>query len=190
MSVEAPHLVSLASKWVRLPHPEVVTQFEGSVFPVVRDTKKRGSYDKAQDIIYDDNTVTKWALLWSHNETRTAHPTGWTLAHVWSVPKDRDAYCHLANLCVMPEDLKSLSDKNAPLAAFLRYHAQSVYGWRPGGHEKLDKPAGFDAISWCYFEPVLDAPKLVIARLQKANSANARALKMTTWYRNLLVSSE
>ena len=113
-------IIQVAVSYCWLPNPEVVCELKEAVFPVVRDTKKRGKekfvekYGKS--VLYDDNTTPRWAFLWSHGYLKTSLPSsGWTLAHVWAKSKDPEAYTHLANLVMMPECLASLSDKEGPL---------------------------------------------------------------------------
>lgn len=165
--------------YCRLPHPEVVSQFSSAVFPTVRDMPRRQSTGQIADrtVMWDDNTTPRWALLWSHGIPDTAHPKGWTFAHVWGTGKDPDAYTHLANLVMMPEALASLSDKDGPLCNYFRFHAESVYGWRPDGFGETAKPEGFDKIQWTYLEPESDPCGFVQARLNQLNSRRVKLIR-------------
>ena len=185
-SVSAPNLGSdalvlgaIAVRHCRFPHPEVVSRLHGAVFPVIRDTQKRSQVETVDGrrIMYDDNTTPRWALLWSHGFETTAHCKGWTFAHVWNESKNPDAYTHVANLVMMPECLASLSDKDGPLVPFLRYHAETVYGWRPQGKPEVGKPSGYDDLEWNYFEPVPDPRGHIRARLARSNAGRAKCLR-------------
>ena len=106
-------LSEIAVRYCRFPHPDVVKQLRGAVFPVVRvkgANGKRGTCDTVKDrsgqdrkVMYHDNATPRWALLWSHGFEQMAQPAGWTFAHLWDESDDPDAYTHLANLVMMPE---------------------------------------------------------------------------------------
>jgi hypothetical protein len=179
---DAVQIVKIVAPAVLLPHPDVVSQFDGPVWPVVRNGKKRYTHNEERTLVYDDNMLARWALLWSHGIVQTGFPSGWTVAHVWADPKESTSFTNLANLALMPEYFGSLSDKNGPLAVFLRWHSSAVYGWQPkdaGGRSlPLPKaPQGFDEISWHYFEPIHESKDVVSAVLAKSNSKAATTLK-------------
>jgi hypothetical protein len=172
-------LVSMMAACCRLPHPQVVERMGGAVFPSIRDQRNRISVERRDGrvLFLDDNTTPRWAVLWSHGIATSAHPRGWTFAHVWSRSKDPCAYTHLANLLMMPESLASLSDKDGPFAPFLRYHAQQIYGWVPEGTEHLTKPHGFEHIRWNYFEN-FDSPREFVAeRVRDLNNQRVNLLR-------------
>ncbi len=81
--------------------------------------------------MYDDNTTPRWAFFWAHGIPETAHPSNRTFAHVWEGADNIGAYTHLANLVMVPEPFASLTDKDGPLTGFLRWHAWTVYRWKP-----------------------------------------------------------
>ena len=87
--------------------------------------------------MYDDNTTPRWATLWAHGTGRASGCPGWGFAHVWSASDDINSYTHLANLAMIPECFASLTDKNGPLTGYLRWHAWTVYGWKP---DHVDPP--------------------------------------------------
>ena len=174
ISNDAVALSRIAVRYCRCPHPDVVGRLEGAVFPSIRASNKggkrgeRGKVD-GRRIMYDDNTTPRLALLWSHGFGVTKHPAGWTFAHVWDVPKDPDAYTHIANLVMLPESLASLTDKQGPLVPYLRYHAETVYGWRPAGKATVRKPLGYDDLTWTYLDPIPDPPGFVRNRMKHSN---------------------
>lgn len=172
-------LVAAISSYIRLPHPAVVAKLEGAVFPSIRDRKHRFEFSSIGDrrILLDDNTTPRWALLWSHGYSTTAHPKGWTFAHVWARPKDPDCYTNVANLAMMPEYIASLTDKDGPLGAYLRYHAWEKYGWRPRYDDEPTKPEGYDAISWCYLREESDPMGFIRSRVQELKNKRCRLLR-------------
>ena len=110
-------IIQIAVRYCLLPHPDVVRNLDGAVFPVVRNNKRRGELEKdktlfGECVMYDDNTTPRWAFLWAHGYLRASHPPGgWTFAHVWDESKNPKAYTHVANIVMLPEYLASLSDK-------------------------------------------------------------------------------
>ncbi len=177
---DADIIIRVAARYCVLPHPYVVSQLNGAVFPVVRNTAKRlkeGSID-GKPVMYDDNTAPRWALLWAHGYLRSTFPPGgWTFAHVWNKSKDPEAYTHVANLVMMPECLGSLSDKKGPLTEVLRYHALSKYGWCPKEESIDKKPNGYDDLQWNYFSPINNPRDQVYRRLLELKSKRAETLR-------------
>jgi len=170
-------IATLAARHCRLPHPNVVRQFPRAIFPTIRDQKHRGTVDEERRLLLDDNVSPRWALFWSHGIPQTHHPKGWTIAHIWAAPKDPEAYTHLANLCLMPECLGSLSDKDGPLCAYLRFHALNVYGWHPANEEKPSQPEGYEEIEWCYLPEYAHPKEFIGERMRQLNSQRVIALR-------------
>ena len=175
-------IIRVAVSYCWLPNPEVVRELKEAVFPVVRDTKKRGEEEFVEkygkSVLYDDNTTPRWAFLWAHGYLTTSLPPGgWTLAHVWAKSKDPEAYTHLANLVMMPECLASLSDKEGPLVKILRYHAQLKYGWRPNQEPVVEKPIRFDDLEWRYLNPICNPREQVNRGLCKSKDKRAETLR-------------
>lgn len=173
-------IIRVAARYCVLPHPYVVSQLNGAVFPVIRNTAKRGEVElvNGKFVMYDDNTTPRWALLWAHGFLRSTFPPGgWTFAHVWNKSKDPEAYTHVANLVMMPESLASLSDKRGPLISVLRYHSQSKYGWRPNGESIVKKPDGYDELKWKYFEKIYNPCDQIYSRLRELKSDRAKTLR-------------
>ena len=175
-------IIRVAVSYCWLPNPEVVREFKEAVFPVVRDTKKRGEEEFVEkygkSVLYDDNTTPRWAFLWANGYLTTSLPPGgWTLAHVWAKSKDPEAYTHLANLVMMPECLASLSDKEGPLVKILRYHAQLKYGWRPNQEPVVEKPIRFDDLEWRYLDPICNPREQVNRGLCKSKDKRAETLR-------------
>ena len=175
-------LSRIAVRHCLCPHPDVVGRLEGAVFPSIRASNKggkrgeRGEVDGCR-IMYDDNTTPRLALLWSHGFGGTKHPEGWTFAHVWDVPKDPGAYTHIANLVMLPESLASLTDKQGPLVPYLRYHAETVYGWRPVGKDIVGKPRGYEDLIWTYLDPIPNPLGFVQCRMQRSNEKRIGILR-------------
>jgi hypothetical protein len=172
-------LVKIAARHILLPDPDVVAAVGGPVFPTIRDQKNRVTLSEIEGrkIMLDDNATPRWALLWSHGIAATHHLPGWTFAHVWGLPKDLDAYSRLANLCMMPEYLGSLSDKAGPLCAFLQYHAFACYGWHPASRAVPSKPPGYDAVEWRYLPPIANPLAYVHKRLSELNNQRVHYLR-------------
>lgn len=172
-------LVKIVVPHCRLPHPVVVKRMEGAVFPAIRgSSKQRGETNivDGREIMYDDNTTPRWAFLWAHGFSTTAHPKGWTFAHVWDDVKSPDAFTHLANLAMMPESFGTLSDKQGPLVPYLRHHAQAVYGWRPVHEHPTTKPPGYDDLTWEYLDSIPDPTDFIRKRLAGSKAKRARVL--------------
>lgn len=170
-------LVQAAVRHCLLPHPDVVRAMPNAIFPTIRNQRDRGRVDLDQRLLFDDNTTPRWALLWSHGFGRVSHPKGWTIAHVWTVPQDREAYTRLANLVLLPECLGSLTDKQGPLGRYLRVHAQTQYDWIPQGCVPEAEPDGYRSIRWNYFEPHADPNGFILARLKQLDNQRVRALR-------------
>lgn len=178
-------LVRIAVRHCRLPHQAVVKCMGRAVFPVIRGrNEQRGETDMVdgREIMYDDNTAPRWALLWAHGISTTAHLKGWMFAHVWDDAKNPDAYTHLANLVMLPESFGGLSDKQGPLVPYLRYHAQATYGWRPAGKDPVSKPSGYDDLMWKYLDSVPDPAGFIRERSLKSEARRAVVLcKLLGW---------
>lgn len=180
-------LVKIAVRHCRLPHPAVVKSMDGAVFPVVRGRlEQRGKCltgtINGREIMYDDNTTPRWALLWSHGFSAMSHSKGWVFAHVWDDVKDPDAYTRLANLVMLPESFGGLSDKQGPLVPYLRYHAEATYGWRPAGKDPIAKPSGYDDLTWNYLDPIPDPRDFIRERMSKSNEKRVKLLrKLLGW---------
>ncbi|WP_137113372.1 hypothetical protein [Mesorhizobium sp. GR13] len=170
-------IASIAIRHCRLPHPEVVERCGGAIFPTIRDQRRRGTLNADLKLMFDDNVTPRWAMFWAHGMPQTHHPRGWTIAHVWKATKDSAAYTHLANLCLMPECLGSLSDKDGPLSRFLEYHAWSVYGWRPEHTNSPDKPAGYDDVTWVYLGSYPEPLEFVRDRITTLNNQRVAILR-------------
>lgn len=153
LTADVATIAALAARHCRLPHPDVVARCSTAIFPTICDQQRRGTLDAERRLLLDDNVTPRWALFWAHGMPQTHHPRGWTIAHVWKATKDPAAYTHVANLCLMPECLGSLSDKDGPLCRFLEFHAWSVYRWRPENADVPEKPPGYDEIQWSYLDP-------------------------------------
>lgn len=164
-----------------LAHPDTVKAIGRVVFPTVRARKghlRGGRIDSGEgDGMYDDNTTPRWALLWAHGIPITHHPSDRTFAHVWEGADDIASYSHLANILMVPEPFAGLTDKKGPLTRYLRWHAWSVYGWKPAHAATPDKPDDFDSITWCYL-PKIDAPmEFIRARITALNNGRIRTLR-------------
>lgn len=176
-----PDLVRMVAATSWLPHPDVVAEVGRAVFPTVR---MRKGNPRLQEIIedgvavgmYDDNATPEWAIFWAHG-LRGARPQGWIIAHIWPVSDDIEAYTHLANLVMVPESLASLTDKQGPLSAYLRWHSWAVYGWKPNGIEAPIKPDGYVDARWRYLDQAGDPWELVKDRMYELNNQRVRILR-------------
>ena len=177
LQADAAGMAMIAARHCRLPHPDVVAACAGPIFPTIRDQRRRGQIDEDAGLLLDDNATPRWALFRAHGMAQTHHPKGWTIAHVWAAPKDPDAYTNLANLCLMPECLGSLSDKAGPLCPYLKFHAQDVYGWRPSQVTPCDKPDGYGEIQWTYFDPQPNPLDFVKDRVTSLNNQRVLVLR-------------
>lgn len=167
-----------------LPHPDVVTQLPDAVWPCVRANAKLGARGTVrewdgQQVVLDDNTVPRWALLVAHGfgPNLPSGKRGWAFAHVWPEAQCLRSYTVLANLAMVVEPLSGLTDKAGPAAAFLRYHAWSQYGWKPPSRDAPEKPVGFEQIAWQYLPPTNNPQELLAGFLAKSNNAWAKLLE-------------
>ncbi len=175
-----PELARMVANTSWLPNPAVVASLGGAVFPTSRSKRKspRFTHIMAEGNavgMYDDNATPEWALFWTHGLIGT-RPPGWTIAHVWPTSDDISSYTHLANLAMVREPFASLTDKNGPLTRFLRWHAWSVYAWKPASEAEPIKPDGYDAIEWRYFDPVPDPVSVISQRLAALDNQRTRIL--------------
>ena len=177
-----PALVRMVAKTSRLAHPDTVKAIGRAVFPTVRARKqhKRGGeviLEGKPVGMYDDNTTPRWAMLWAHGIPITHHPSSRTFAHVWEEADDIDSYNHLANIVMVPEPFAGLTDKKGPLTSYLRWHAWSLYGWKPAHAATPEKPEDFDSITWRYL-PKIDAPmEFIRSRIAALNNGRIRTLR-------------
>ncbi len=164
-----------------LPNPDTVKEMSGAVFPALRARRKypRLTYafeNEKPVAMYDDNATPAWALIWAHGITGT-RPKGWTIAHVWPETDSVESYTHLANLIMIPECFGTLTDKIGPLTVFLRWHAWTVYHWKPEQQIELPKPERYEAITWRYFEYAGDPKTLIRHRLIDLENQRTRILR-------------
>lgn len=176
-----PALVRMVAATSWLAHPAAVEAIGCAVFPTVRARKghKRGGrIDGGKgEGMYDDNTTPRWAMLWAHGIPITHHPSKWTFAHVWESADDIDTYCHLANIIIVPEPFAGLTDKNGPLTGYLRWHAWSVYRWKPAHAVVPEKPADFDEINWRYLRKIDDPKGFICTRIAALSNGRTRTLR-------------
>ena len=166
-------MILAANSW--LPNPDVVKALPDAIFPTIRDQRRRGT--REGDLLLDDNTSPRWALFWAHGDSRVGHQKGWTTAHVWASPKDKEAYTCLANLALLPEALASLSDKTGPAVPYLQFHAWATYGWKPSEASAPSKPEAFDEVEWRYFPAPTDPKLEVQSALIKGRSERHKSLR-------------
>lgn len=169
-------LVHLVAESLLLPDPKVVDFLGGAVFPTIRDHKRQISRGVAGDVqvMFDDNTTPRWAILWSHGIAHTNHPKGWTFAHVWPSSKDPSSYTHVANLVIMPKYFASLSDKEGPLEPYLQYHAWKTYSWKPESAAVPVESYEYSRVTWHYLNGIDDPRKFIHSRI--VDLSNQRCL--------------
>ena len=180
-SKEARAIALEAAQFCRLPDPDTVITFGKAVFPTVRNNYKRatGEHKDGKFLMYDDNTTPKWALVWSHATFgKTKELLGWRIAHVWEKCDQVESYTRLENLLLVPAAYSGLTDHDGPLAPYLRYHAYKHYKWRPEDEQDPKEPAEYEKfLEKCkYLVGRLDAPKVILSRLQKSQSKRAKLL--------------
>ena len=133
-------------------HPDTVRQTRGqALFPIIRDSHRRGDtlvLDNGREVMYDDNSSPKLAFTWAAQRTKKAKDVQFN--HLWSDPRDADAYTALWNLVVTPAFLAKTTDgRNHPeVQDALRYRAFDLYGFFPGGEAEPQRPDGYDRLSW------------------------------------------
>ena len=59
---------------------------------------------------------------------------------------------------MVPEPFASLTDRDGPLTGFLRWHAWTVYRWKPASASAPAKPNGYDRVTWRYMTR-FDSPR-------------------------------
>jgi len=184
----SPTLANIVARTSYLPHPDVVKAVGGVVFPTVRSTSQRMKLlmrDGAAIGMYDDNYTPTVALLWAHGIVGGSRK-GWGFAHIWSAANDINSYSHLANLAMIPECFASLTDKDGPLTGYLRWHAWTVYQWKPDHVEPPQMPLDYGNIQWRYF-PKFDESKLFIRqRLAELDNERIRILRPIMAKRGML----
>ena len=77
---------------------------------------------------------------------------------------------------MMPEFFGSLSDKQGPLCAYLRFHAWDRYGWSPG-NQKVERPEGYGDLEWRYLPAIADPQGYVHQRLGQLNNQRVHLLR-------------
>jgi hypothetical protein len=162
-----PQLVRIVAATSWLPNPDTVRVLGCAIFPTARRravTPIFSAIEREGRVVgmYDDNTTPSWALLWSHGIVGGKR-TGWTFAHIWPTSDDIGSYTALANLAMVPECLAGLTDKTGPLTLYLRWHAWSIYGWKPDSAPTPSIPEHYDASVWRYL-PAIENPRLFVAK--------------------------
>jgi hypothetical protein len=183
-------LAQMVAKTSWLPHPDTVKEMGGAAFPALRARKEYPRFTHACENekpvgMYDDNVTPAWALIWAH-DIKGTRPKGWTVAHVWPETDSVDSFTHLANLAMIPECFGTLTDKTGPLTVFLRWHAWTVYHWKPGQQTELLKPDGYDAITWRYLEYAANPRALIRQRLIDSDNQRTRILRPIMESRQML----
>jgi hypothetical protein len=135
--------------------------------------------------MYDDNATPEWALFWPHGLIGT-RPKGWAVAHVWPSCGDVDSYTHLANLALVPESFSGLTDKNGALTTFLRWHAWTVYHWKPISAGVPTQPGGYHEIQWRYLDRTDNPTALIRREFERRNNQRTRILRPIMARRGLL----
>ena len=179
-----PYLSRMMADTSLLPNPHVVAAIPSAVFPT---TRQRTGHHRLTQILdagnpvgmYDDNATPEWALFWAH-ALDGSRPDGWTIAHVWPACDDINCYTHLANLLLVPEPLASLTDKNGPATTFLRWHAWSIYRWKPPAEPAPIEPAGYGQVHWHYLNAV-DNPSELIRQEFSAGTTSAPGSSAQLW---------
>ena len=179
ISNDSLNLAKTVAKYSYLPHPDTVSEINGAVFPSIRNQKLRISVDESFEspIFLDDNTTPRWAMLWAHGIPMTNHPKGWTFAHIWATVKDPESYTNLANIVMLPECFASLTDKQAPVTNYFKYHSYSIYGWKDKKAPTPLKPEGFNEIKWNYLKRHNEPKEFITKRLKSLNNQRVKLLR-------------
>jgi len=139
--------------------------------------KMRGTLDPRRALMFDDNTTPRWAFLWSHGIFDVGHPSGWTFAHVWIESKCHYSYTNVGNLVLMPEHFASLTDKQSPLCSFFRFHAWTMYGWKPPTAQEPLRPTSYETVEWRYMSEYSDPRSAVNNKLRSLRNNRALILR-------------
>jgi hypothetical protein len=181
-------LVPMVARTSWLPNRDTVKALQGAVFPTSRYKSGHGRFSHIEENgvivgMYDDTP--EWAMFWAHGLTGTRQ-RGWTIAHIWPASDDICSYTEVANLALVPEPFASLTDKDGPLAAFLRWHAWEAYGWKPKQQADPTKPNGFDDISWRYLRGEESPRALIRKQIYRRNNERTRILRPIMERRKML----
>lgn len=140
-------------------HPGTVAQTNNrALFPMVRDMVLRGQAGEidGRPIHYDDNSCVHATFLWANGlPTRTTFGKDIQSNHVYSAPRDPDAYTCLANICVTPAFLAKLTDVHYGIQRLLQWRVRQLYTWWPAGRGEPQKPDGYDALEWASTLPAV-----------------------------------
>ena len=185
-----PALCRMVAKTSWLPHPDTVHALGRAVFPTSRARRLRPRLTHISESgepigMYDDNCTPTWAMLWAHGIVG-GNRKGWGFAHVWPASDDIGCYTHLANLAMIPECFGSLTDKDGPLTGYLRWHAWTVYGWKPDHVEPPQAPRDYDNIHWRYFRRFDEPRRFISQRVAELDNERVRILRPIMEKRGLL----
>jgi hypothetical protein len=173
-----------------LPHPDTVRALGRAAFPTVRARKGHPRFSEVMENgqavgMYDDNATPAWALLWSHGITG-GNRNGWSFAHIWSACDDMNAFTHPANLALVPECFASLTDKRGPLTGYLRWHAWTVYGWKPEAEQQPEMAGDYASIQWRYLPKYSEPRQFISQRLAKLTNQRVQILRPIMEMRGML----
>ncbi len=176
-----PALAYMVAKTSWLPHPDTVKALGRAVFPTSRARRQHPRFTHISENgkpvgMYDDNATPAWAILWAHGIVGGSRK-GWGFAHIWPSSDDINSYSHLANLAMIPECFASLTDKEGPLTGYLRWHAWTVYHWKPDHIETPQIPRDYDKIQWRYFSKFDQPREFISQRLAKLDNERVRILR-------------
>ena len=172
------HMVAQTS-W--LPNPETVLALGRAAIPTSRARTGRprlGSIlEKGKPVgMYDENTTPTWAMLWAHG-IPGGKRTGWCFAHVWTAADDVKSYTNVANLAMVRECFAGLTDKDGPLTGYLRWHAWTVYKWKPDHVGPPPVPVGYNDIKWRYLPRCEDPRKFIDQQIEQWDNQRLRILR-------------
>lgn len=155
-------LVAATTLWV---HPEIVRSV-----PVVFPATRRKSSGEVRGAVIDgvrihSNMPSQEAFWAARGEKKNAYVNA-TVCHLYrESPKLPEHNTHLANLCVMPQGLESLSEW-PPIAAALQRHAYDAYGYAgPLGKEPAI-PAVFPRVWTGVREHTPDEIERIVTKLR------------------------
>ena len=186
----SPALAQMVAKTSWLPHQDTVKEMGRAMFPTLRASAQHKRFtqiiENGEPVgMYDDNTTPTWALLWAHGIVGGSRK-GWAFAHIWPASDDITAYTHPANLAMVPECFASLTDRDGPLTSYLRWHAWSVYQWKPEHAEKPEMPEKFGNVEWRCFKKFTEPREFVRQRFAELDNERIRILRPIMERRGML----
>ena len=167
-------------------HPTTVAQIgRRAVLPVVRSSARRGRIDITDDgrkVMLDDHRGSTWLFMRAATMPTTSELR---VRHAWPATEHPDLNTALWNLHAAPSVLLDLligSEWEHTVDA-LRYRAWELYGHRPPGEAKPERPKGYKRLTFADpLAPVDDLERQLRAALHAASATLvASAVRELGW---------